>query len=231
MQLYKLDHQIVLSHLDSRINRFTKEFVLQIEYNQSDKKELYSAKKRWFENASILGGYYKDFYFLKQVYLKYNKFLTPQLSLEDDWILFELNGVDFLLNKADSFFINKQVAFMYLCYYLHLIIQDETSIIDSNKDLILLVSHLNKILNEFISEGEYILNKNYFSYLNGILKRMELPLLEIDKGLDSFPKLMSEDGFGSLFDYGFDENNKVIYFGDRDWKIGKSTQIDPLTPA
>ena len=37
---------------------------------------------------------------------------------------------------------------------------------------------------------------------------MELPLLEIDKGLDSFPKLMSEDGFGSLFDYGFDENNK-----------------------
>ena len=221
LSIFKIDHQIILSYFDSLSYDLTKEVVLQIEFDQTDNKDSYLAKKRWFKNASILGGYFKDYSFLKELYLKYNEFLTPQLSLKDDWVSFRAKGVGFLLDKAQTFFLSQKEAYIYLCYYLHLILHQKDLIKIDSKNLVSLVTTLNQMSSLFIGEDEFVLNKNYFDYLNNILVKNELHMLEVDAGLDGFPVLMTEDGFGGLFDYGFDGNNKVIYFGDGDTKMSK----------
>ena len=221
LDLYKLDHQIVLSYFENEKYDLIKNTILEIEYNQTDSKDLYSAKKRWFKNASILSGYFKDYTFIKTLHLKYNEFISPQISLEDDWQIFESNGVDFLLDKAESFFSNKSAAYLYLCYFLHLVLQEDILNINNKKSVSLLVNRLNQIQANLNSEEDYLLNKRYFFYLNDILLKNGFPILESDKGLDGFPSQMTEDGFSGNFDYGFNENNKVIYFGDEDRKISK----------
>lgn len=221
LQLFKLDHHIILSYFDDNKYSLAKAAVLQIEYNQLDTKDYYLAKKRWFKSASILASNFKDYSFLKKLYIKYNDFITPQLSLDDDWDYFLSNGIDFLLDKSQSFFLNQKEAYIYLCYYLHLILHEEGLTKTDTKNLVSLITTLNQMSRSFIGEGDFILNKNYLNYLNQILSKNDLQLLEDDAGLDGFPILMTEDGFGGLFDYGDDRNNKVIYFGGGDREIGK----------
>jgi hypothetical protein len=225
LSLYKIDHQIFLGYFDSEYYELTKEVVSQIDYEQTDDKDSYLAKKRWFKSASILSGYFEDFNFIKQLYVKYNEFLYPQLNLDEDWKSFQSNGVYFLLDKAQSFFSNQKEAYIYLIYYLHLLLHQKDLIKKDSENLVLLINQLNQMSKLFIDDGDFILNKNYFNYLNSNLRKKELQLLMLDAGLDGFPTLMTEDGFGGMFDYGFYINNKIIYFGDGNWNKGKIENI------
>ena len=45
------------------------------------------------------------------MYLRYNEFISPQISLEEDWKLFELKGVEFLLDRSEDFFLDNQVNY------------------------------------------------------------------------------------------------------------------------
>ena len=211
--LYKIDHQIILSYFDLEYYKLVKEVVLQIKFKHSDDNENYLAKKRWYKDASILGGYFKDFNFIQKLHINYNEFLRPSLDFDDDWNYFLLSDIYFLIDKAQSFFLDQMEEFIYLSYFLNLILHQKPLNKSENDNITLLIDKLNQISRLLISRDDFVLNKYYLNYLNDILREKELQLLELDASLDGFPILMTEDGFGGMFDYGFDRDNQILYFG------------------
>jgi hypothetical protein len=200
LHLFKLDHQIILSFFDSQIYRITKDSILRIEFNQLDSKDLYLAKSNWFKQASNLAGYHNDFSFLKALYLRYNEFISPQISLEEDWKLFELKGVEFLLDRSEDFFLDKKMSYLYLCFYLQNMLSSEITISKDREIIDSLINKLNSYSKTIPNDDNFVLNKYYFQYLNNLLNEKDFSALEIRNCIDDFPTTMFEDGCSILME-------------------------------
>ena len=189
---YLNDHNFSLSFSKQYYHQKCLDYINDLVNQKLPKSYIEGHHHRAFSYASHFFNYEKNITGLKYLFVSYDKLINSAISIEQEILNFEVYGIDYVIERGDTFG-NVNISFVYWIFFIEHLIKEESDL-STLSTIEQLVNHINKylLINENIKES--LLTSKYISYINEKLTRLGyLPINYINK-IEGIPQFIY--GFG-----------------------------------
>lgn len=192
---YLNDHNFSLSFSNQIYSEKCINYVHDLKIHNLPKSLVEGHHHRAFSYASHLFNYRKDITGLTSLFVSYDRITNSALSIEQEIQNFEVYGIDYVIEKGDTFG-NVNISFVYWIYFIEHLMNEDSGF-TSSSIIEQLVNHLNKylLINENIKES--LLTIKYIRYINEKLTRSGFSHINYVCKIEGIPSF--------IYDFGHDE--------------------------